>query len=68
MLTETEIRAAKPLPPAIGVDGKAIKKGYKLADGRGLYLFITADGAKSWRMKYVRDGRSEYSHSGVTRR
>lgn len=31
---------------------KATGKGYKLFDERGLYLFVTAKGAKSWRLKY----------------
>lgn len=41
MLTEIRCRSAKP---------KA--KPYKLADERGLYLYITPAGYKSWRMKY----------------
>jgi integrase len=41
MLTEIRCRSAKP---------KA--KAYKLADERGLYLFITPAGTKSWRKKY----------------
>lgn len=33
------------------------EKGYKLADGQGLYLFITPAGGKSWRANYTRDGK-----------
>ena len=29
-------------------------KAYKLADGGGMYLYVTKMGAKSWRMNYVR--------------
>lgn len=32
-------------------------KGYKLADGAGLYLFVTPAGAKSWRANYQREGK-----------
>ncbi len=41
MLTEMQVRNAK------GRD-----KDYKLADSDGLYLFVTAKGHRSWRMKY----------------
>lgn len=40
-LTDTEARKATPR-----------EKDYKLADGGGLYLFVTRNGYKSWRMKY----------------
>ncbi|KQM65818.1 integrase [Sphingomonas sp. Leaf17] len=40
-LTVVEIRNARPG-----------EKPQKLADGKGLYLFVTTKGAKSWRMKY----------------
>lgn len=35
---------------------KATGKGYKLSDERGLYLFVTSKGAKSWRLKYYVKG------------
>ncbi len=41
MLTETQVKNAKPA-----------SKPFKLADGRGLYLFVTPSGAKSWRLDY----------------
>lgn len=41
MLTEIEIKAAKP-------QGKA----YRLTDGGGLYLYVSPTGARSWRLKY----------------
>ena len=42
-LTDTAIKAIKPT-------GKA----QKIADGRGLFLFVTPQGGKSWRMGYAR--------------
>ncbi|WP_242140899.1 integrase arm-type DNA-binding domain-containing protein [Sphingomonas sp. TREG-RG-20F-R18-01] len=41
MLTEIVCRNAKPRD-----------KAYKLADEKGLYLFVTTTGFRSWRMKY----------------
>jgi hypothetical protein len=41
MLTDAQARKAKPA-----------EKDYKLADFGGLYLFVTAKGFKSWRLKY----------------
>ena len=40
-LTEVKVKNAKPRA-----------KNYKLADGYGLYLFITVEGGKHWRWKY----------------
>lgn len=42
-LTDTQVKQAKTQD-----------KAYKLADGGGMYLFVTKLGAKSWRMNYVR--------------
>jgi integrase len=41
MLTDTTCRSAKPRD-----------KAYKLADSKGLYLFVTTSGFRSWRWKY----------------
>jgi integrase len=41
MLTDRQIRAAKPLG-----------RPYKLADGHGLYLYVTPKGSRLWRLKY----------------
>lgn len=41
MLTDLQCRKAKPA-----------EKDYKLADSRGLYLFVTRTGFRSWRWKY----------------
>lgn len=45
-LTVRAIEAAKPQA-----------KGYKLADGAGLYLYIAPTGSKSWRANYARAGK-----------
>lgn len=44
-LTDTTIRNAKPRD-----------RDYKLADGGGLYLLVTAAGGRLWRLKYRADG------------
>jgi hypothetical protein len=46
MLTDQAVESAAPR-----------ERSYKLADGKGLYLFVTTKGAKSWRLKYRIDGR-----------
>lgn len=46
MLTDVEIRNAKPR-----------EKPYKLADGEGLYVLVTQQGSKLWRLKYRFGGR-----------
>jgi integrase len=48
MLTDLQARKAQPRG-----------KDYKLADGRGLYLFVTTTGYKSWRMKYRFGGKEK---------
>ena len=48
LLTDTEIRKSKP-------DSEA----YRLADGHGLYLWITPAGGKLWRWKYRFDGKEK---------
>jgi integrase len=48
MLTDTEIRNAK-----------AGEKPYRMSDGRGLSLFVTKAGGKSWRWKYRFDGKEK---------
>ena len=46
----TELQARKALPA---------EKDYKLTDGCGLHLFVTRNGAKSWRLKYRFAGREK---------
>lgn len=41
MLTEMQVKNAR-----------AKERDYKLADSEGLYLYVTAKGHRSWRMKY----------------
>ncbi len=52
-LTDTEIRKAK-------AKGKA----YRMSDGGGLYLFVTAPGGKLWRWKYRFEGREKLMSFG----
>ena len=47
-LTDTSIRAIKPT-------GKA----QKITDGKGLYLYVTPQGGKSWRMAYRFGGKQK---------
>lgn len=48
MLTTMQVKAASPRA-----------KSYKLADARGLYLFVSTTGTKSWRFKYRREGKEK---------
>jgi hypothetical protein len=47
-LTDTAIRKAKPA-----------SKEWKLADERGLYLLVTPNGSKLWRLKYRFGGKEK---------
>ncbi|MBA1420961.1 MAG: integrase arm-type DNA-binding domain-containing protein [Epsilonproteobacteria bacterium] len=53
-LTDKEIKASKPK-----------EKEYKLFDGGGLYLSITAKGKKWWRLKYSFDGKEKRISLGI---
>jgi len=53
-LTDTTIRASKPA-------GRA----RKLFDGGGLYLLVTPEGRRYWRLKYRIDGREKLISLGV---
>ncbi len=48
LLTDTEIRKSKPTD-----------KAYRLADSKGLFLFITPTGGKLWRFKYRHEGKQK---------
>jgi integrase len=48
MLTDVQARKAAPQD-----------RSYKLADEKGLYLYITKSGSKSWRMKYRHAGQEK---------
>jgi integrase len=54
MLTDTEIRKAKPK-----------QKPYRIPDAGGLFLFITPAGGKLWRWKYRFDGKQKLMALGV---
>lgn len=47
-LTDVAIRQIKPAA-----------RPYKVADGSGLYLFVTPNGARLWRLKYRYEGREK---------
>lgn len=53
-LTDTKIKNTRP-------DAKA----FKLADGDGLYLYITPQGSKLWRWKYRYQGKEKLMALGV---
>lgn len=53
-LTAKEIDAAKPR-----------EKEYKLFDGGGLYMTVTSDGGKRWRLKYLIKGKEKRISLGV---
>ena len=53
-LTDTRIRNAKPKP-----------RPYKLSDGGGMYLLVTPDGARYWRMDYRFAGKRRTLALGV---
>jgi integrase len=40
-------------------NARAADRNYKLSDSRGLYLFVTAAGGKSWRFKYRYGGKEK---------
>lgn len=54
MLTDTRVRNAKP---------KETK--YKLSDGGGMYLLVTPDGARYWRLDYRHAGKRRTLALGV---
>jgi integrase len=53
-LTDVTVKTAKPRG-----------KPYKLADGGGLYLLVTPEGGKGWRLKYRLGGREKLLSMGV---
>ena len=52
VLADVKVRQAKPA-----------EQPYKLTDGNGLHLFITPAGGRSWRLRYQKDGKSDWSPS-----
>ena len=53
-LTDTRIRGAKPTA-----------KPYKLSDGGGMYLLVTAEGSRYWRLDYRFAGKRRTLALGV---
>lgn len=53
-LTDTAIRTAKPR-----------NKPYKLADEKGMFLYVTPTGGKLWRLKYRFDGKEKLLSLGT---
>ena len=53
-LTDTRIRNAKPA-----------ERAYKLSDGGGMYLLVTPDGPRYWRMDYRFAGKRRTLALGV---
>src|SRR4051794_22190690 len=47
-LTDLQVKATNPK-----------EKPYKLADSKGLHLFVTPAGSKSWRLKYRINGKEK---------
>jgi hypothetical protein len=54
MLTDSGVHAAKPR-----------EKRYKLTDSRGLYLLVTPQGGRYWRLKFRLDGKERLMSLGV---
>jgi integrase len=53
-LTDTTVRAIKP-----------VAKPQKVADGGGLYLFVTPNGTKAWRLAYRYNGKQKSLSLGL---
>lgn len=54
-------RIIKPLTDSQVKQAKPENKAYKLADGGGMYLYVTKLGAKSWRMNYLKPITKKYA-------
>ena len=46
-------------------NAKAKDKPYKLTDGEGLFLLVTPNGKKGWRLSYRFDGKQKTLSLGV---
>lgn len=58
-------RRVVPLTDARAKNAKPRLKGYKLADGGGMYLLVDPTGGKYWRLKYRIEGREKVLALGV---
>lgn len=61
-LTDIKIKNAKG---GITATGKVTTKRYKMGDSRGLYLEVSPNGGKWWRLKYRIDGKEKRLSLGV---
>lgn len=59
------MRASDKLTDIAVRSAKAKEKPYKLADGKGLYLEVSPNGSKWWRLKYRFDGKEKKLALGV---
>lgn len=51
----------KPLTDSQIKITKSKDEAYKLANGDGLYLYVTTQGAKSWRINYIKPIIKKYA-------
>lgn len=61
-LTDIKVKKAKG---GITPEGKETSKRYKMGDSRGLYLEVSPNGGKWWRLKYRFDGKEKRLSLGV---
>jgi len=61
-LTDIKVKKAKG---GITPDGRETSKRYKMGDSRGLYLEVSPNGGKWWRLKYRFDGKEKRLSLGV---
>jgi hypothetical protein len=52
-------RHTEPLTDTAILNAKPKSRPYKLFDGRGLFLLVTDDGGKWWRLKYRFEGKEK---------
>jgi integrase len=58
-------KQADSLSPSAVTNAKPKAEPYKLADGRGMFLLVTPDGAKLWRWRYRRPGTGKENMLGL---
>ncbi len=52
-------KRVQELAPSAVANAKPQATPYKLPDGKGMFLLVTPDGAKLWRLRYLRPGTSK---------
>ncbi|MES9933554.1 MAG: Arm DNA-binding domain-containing protein [Candidatus Sedimenticola sp. PURPLELP] len=58
-------KAIKNARPGINTKGEPTDKPYKMGDSGGLYLLVSPQGGKWWRLKYRFDGKENQLSLGV---